>query len=377
MIASLALASLGLSQIAPARIRITGDEFDDLAPIAEFVQHAQVVQIGEATHGGAEFYTLKNRLVRYLHEKCGFKLLVLESGVLETGLAIAKRDSLAPKQLMDSTVFANFRWKESLPLFEYLKGKPELGVVGIDPQFSSDEVLPLVKSAVAAWDIELAEEIERRLGEGYGFMGLGAKPDEFRAKRDSYLKWLDSAIDRLQSRQDAKRRIDRRLAFLIGSFKDLRTYWNYEPDTPATNRFVLRDRIMASNAVGQIGSKKSIVWAHNGHLGKGLGYKVLGDYLKESYGAKTVSIGIFARRGEWYRHWQSDRQPWGAEPEGFEASFAPTDGAWFQTTKDMNKAVRAFEPENGGILQFVPRDRFDAVIVIDKISSPTKPGVDR
>lgn len=369
----LAIVALGiLGQAASASpIRISSDGYRDLEPIRQFVKGAQVVQLGEATHGGAQFYTLKTRLARFLHEKCGFDLLVLESGLLETGLAMAKRQEMAPKQLMESTVFANFRWQESLPLFDYLKTRPKLGAVGIDPQFSSDEVLTLVRSAVAPFDAELSGEIEKRLGEGYGFMGLTAKPDEFKAKRDAYLKWLSNAIDRLQARQDKGRRIDQRLDFLIRAFKDLRTYWNYEPETPATDRFLLRDRLMAANTVRQIETRKAIVWAHNGHIGKGLGYKVLGDYLKESLGAKTVSIGLFARRGEWYRHWQRDKQPWAADPNGFEAAFKPTEGAWFQTTQGMDQTVKAYEPENGGVLEFVPSQRFDAVIVLDALSAPT------
>lgn len=372
MLAYLSLAVLGAQTSAlPVKCSPEARDYKDLEFFRPLLRGNTLIQIGEATHGAAEFYQLKTRLVAYLHEHLGYNVLFLESGVLETTLAFRHRGKLSSSELMESSVFDNFRWKESLPLFEYLRTHPKLRVVGIDPQFSSDEVLPLVAGALRPYDSTLADEVQKRLGEGYQFMGLTGTPAEFKLARNRYLAWLDDAIARIK-RLKPKRADTDQMDLILNGFRDLRRYWDYEPSAAFLSRLAIRDEMMATNVVRLQGKDKGILWAHNGHIGKGLGYKITGDYLRERLKGKTYALGLFARGGDYFLHWQRKNGEWSTTPDGLEYKFPETGEAWFMDAKGFTKPLRAFEPENGGLIEFVPASRFDGIMIVTKVRPPTK-----
>jgi erythromycin esterase len=61
--------------------------FDDLQPLAAMVAHARVVAVGESAHFVREFRQLRQRLLRFLHQRCGFRVFAFEFGFSE-GFAI-------------------------------------------------------------------------------------------------------------------------------------------------------------------------------------------------------------------------------------------------------------------------------------------------
>lgn len=355
----------------PVPVSYSNSSLSDLDFLSAKLKGVQVVQLGEATHGGAEFYRLKTKLVRYLHEKLGYNILAIEAGMIETGLANHQRSKLTANEFLEATLFANYRWKETLPLFEYLKSQPDLKLIGIDPQFSSDELLTLSRDLIKPYDAILAAEAEKRLGEGYAFMGKTGQPDDFRRQRDSYLAWLKDFEARLG--KYSPKPFDREdWATLRRGVAGLQMYWNYEPETPPLTRFELRDTLMYQNLRAQIGKDKAILWAHNGHIGKGLGYPIVGDHLRKSLGSKTYALGLFAQKGEFFQHWTNTVLPWQTAVDGLEAQLPKTGEAWFMETAGMTSAMKAFEPENGGLLTFVPAERFDGILTVSSLTAPAK-----
>ena len=61
----------------------TQDDYADLAPLGEAIGDKRIVMLDELTHGEGNIYESKVRTVRYLHERKGFDLLVLESGLFD------------------------------------------------------------------------------------------------------------------------------------------------------------------------------------------------------------------------------------------------------------------------------------------------------
>ena len=61
--------------------------FDDLEPLAGLFRDARVVAVGESAHYVREFYLWRQRLLRFLAERCGFTVFAMESGFSE-GLAV-------------------------------------------------------------------------------------------------------------------------------------------------------------------------------------------------------------------------------------------------------------------------------------------------
>ena len=143
-------------RIAPG----TNDDFADLAPFGAAVGTARIVALDEQTHGGHEEFVLKTRLLRYLHERLGFDVLVLESGFFDVGRmqqaaqAGARLDDLAPGNIF----FMYSKSAEGRGLLQYVDATRAtahpLTLVGMDSQhsgaLSQKELVPRLAAFLAA-----------------------------------------------------------------------------------------------------------------------------------------------------------------------------------------------------------------------------------
>lgn len=366
-------------------IRIDAERFDDLAPLAQALKGVDLLQLGEATHGAAQFYTLKSRIVRFLHERAGFDTLLLESGFLEATLAGLDRPRHAAATMMEETAFVNFRWQEMLPLYERIAARPQLHFAGIDPQFTSDSLLDRVRSAVSPYDSVLAEELKKNLGGCYALFGQTQDRAKFDATRDGYFAWLETtraALGKIVPKREDRERWD----VLTRGLSVLKPYWNVPPDGLfGPDRNALRDRIMADHAAWLLARRRrprAILWAHNGHIGDVPWYPTTGHHLAKSRGRRSYALGVFAVEGTFYSHMTRKVEPWAAPDGGLERRLAGGDApAVFvdfrsqspEALAEFRKPMPAFEPENGGVFAFNAADRFDGVLLVRRISPPNRP----
>lgn len=149
-----------------------GDDFSDLQPLEKAIGTSRIVALGEQTHGGREEYLLKTRLLKFLHQKMGFDVLLLESGFYDIA-RLAQRiergeklDDIAPGNVF----FMYARTAEGRGMLQYFDrqralDKP-LALGGIDAQhtgeLSKTELLPRLREHLqgaapqlgsgAAWD---------------------------------------------------------------------------------------------------------------------------------------------------------------------------------------------------------------------------------
>ncbi|WP_373553137.1 erythromycin esterase family protein [Haliscomenobacter sp.] len=381
---------------------VDGNDFSDLAFLQEKLEDIRLVQIGESSHGAAEFYQLKTRLVEYLHQEMNFDVLVIEGGFGDINLAWLHQEDQDAKSLMYNSVFGNFRAEEMLPLFEYAKtqarGDRPLALAGPDCQSSSNYFNNFLIDFLRKYNTELSRDVE------YNFMttsllyGLIPDSTQLIAAIRTNERVINRVLDFLEN-NEAKIREDFPQKPLLAAFtrRALENYLEYWAlDYRAIRlqqQFALRDRIMAENLMWLADvaypNQKIIYWAHNAHIGTesnsvdifGKPLKMQGNYVADRFGKQVYNIGLYASGGELFRHWMRDVQPFkddsiGGIGERFgrlpkAINFLELRGQQPGKGKDwLFKPLPAFELESGGKILFTPTKKYDALIVVKKVKGP-------
>jgi erythromycin esterase len=130
--------------VVPVRTIDPEDEdFGDLEPLVERIGAARVVALGEQSHGDGATFLAKHRLIRFLHQRMGFDVLLWESGMFDCRrIDGALGAGLGAAQAALLGIFRIFGESgQVLPLLDYARStraslRPlEMG--GFDCQFSA------------------------------------------------------------------------------------------------------------------------------------------------------------------------------------------------------------------------------------------------
>jgi erythromycin esterase len=121
-----------------------GDEdFSDLEPLMDEIGSAAVVQLGEPSHGAGSNFAAKVRLIKFLHQRMGFDVLVWESGMhgmrrVQASLR-AGEDAVSAAQKGIFTIWSDT--EQVRPLLEYARASQSsehpLEMTGFDQQFTA------------------------------------------------------------------------------------------------------------------------------------------------------------------------------------------------------------------------------------------------
>jgi erythromycin esterase len=126
-----------VSSIDPAN-----EDFSDLEPLAAAIGDARIVQLGESSHSAGATFRAKVRLIKFLHQRMGFDVLVWESGLYDVGKT---NDAIrAGGDVSDAGMLGVFAiWsntEEVAPLWDYARDSwstsQPLEMTGYDMQFS-------------------------------------------------------------------------------------------------------------------------------------------------------------------------------------------------------------------------------------------------
>lgn len=268
------------------------------------LKDVQIVGYGEDTHGTAEFTILAKELMKYLSEKQGFKVFILETGFGE-GLYLndyiqGYRDDL--KNILEKH---NSTWRyktqEFYQLMDWLKKynqqhAEKIQLYGCEMQYVISDVNRIQEFLVKVQSNYKIDGFDKHIWQTFS---ESEKTDYF----ISYAKLKKHFFDNVTNFKSKSSEEEFEIAYhhveVLGQFV---TVIN---QNVIQRKHDFRDIYMAENIqwiMGFHGQKsKAFYWAHNAHVGDWVGngiVDVTGHQLKKMYGESYFSIATDFGVGE-------------------------------------------------------------------------------
>jgi erythromycin esterase len=310
----------------------------DLRAFKAMVGSARVVSLGEATHGTAEFFRMKHRLLRLLVEEMGFTAFAIEASFPDSEpindyVLHGRGDA---RQVLAGQGFWTWTTDEALDMVEWMRAyNRERGAAlsfrGFDMQHPAPALnavvayLGRVDRAAAARADELYDPY-RPFAEWSTVGSYRTAPAETRATCHANVAEVAAMLARERTRYEASSSARE----FADASRHARVVVQAEAFYAGTGS---RDASMAENALWlleQAGPNARIVlWAHNGHVQREPGaLDSMGAALDRQLGAQMLVVGFAFGQGTC-----TAVSPGGGLathtvpppiPESYEASFAGT-----------------------------------------------------
>jgi erythromycin esterase len=365
------------------------DDDADLGPLADAIGDARLVQLGEASHSAGSGFSAKARVVRFLHERLGFDVLIWEEGIFDLRLAhadLSRGD--APIDVVTRALRPGWAGAAELaPLFARTRASlattRPLELAGYDARFGADalERLPAWlrgvggalrdpahrRAAIALADDVLARHDGiARATEG----GIAPSDEQLAGFRDAASRLLDD----LATRRDAYERVHgrRETGFAERVIESLRT------DGPGR-----ADLVPAMSGAPEAGAAFARFW-HDRDL---QGARNLRWLLEEGYpGRKAVfwahNVHVMnAHCAEWFVDIAPDPIPGGMTPVGVPIADWLGDDVYTIGMTHFDGAVglpgeepQPIDPAAPGSLEARLHDRGETALFLDLRGTDDTPG---
>lgn len=368
----------------------------DLLPLSPWVAGADIIALGDGTHGTREFYTVKRRLVQFF---------------AEAGIA--------------RTVVFEGPWPEFLKLNEYIQGgdgdpREVLRTMKSYPFWKAEEIVEL-----AVWAREFNGS--RGAGERIEILGGDVLTDDPRAAADVVLEFLQgvdpvaasaatesyacvpasiktsaqcgtsitSVRVLLEQNADAWQgasslRSYQRALHTARVLEQVRGYYAVDP----LERDTWRDAHLADNVQWfsdvWTGSEGLVVWMHNEHIGNlpAIGqWKSMGQHLKERFDSRYLTVGTCMLNGTLRRYIGTETDVIAMQaplPSNYEVMFSragwsamavplfhPDNPEWLKGPGNLRFGTAGYRPS--GFLDHNPSyslpDKFDVILYIEETTA--------
>ncbi|WP_371563779.1 erythromycin esterase family protein [Streptomyces canus] len=299
----------------PLRTVEPGGDTRDLRPLDRMIADAEVVGVGEATHGSHDFFALKDRLFRHLVEKKGFRTFALEAP-WSTGLRLddyvvhGKGD---PRRIMREEFQRDYLWwnnTDYLRLVEWMRAynvrhpTDPVRFIGDDTAWTGPEVYDTVVARVAAADPASGERLNGLYRGLRPTVPTGTYIEAYLGK--PYAERREMA-ERTGEALELVRRVgadDRTVQDATAIDRTARQYaFDFEEPGQIAEAMRYRDQAMAANVLWwqRHSGTRVLLSAHDAHVGyesyDPASPKMQGAFLRDGLGASYVNIGMTFDRG--------------------------------------------------------------------------------
>jgi erythromycin esterase len=377
------------------------DDFADLRFFKNVIGERRLVQLGESGHGVGQFDSAKVRLIKFFHEQMGFDVIAFESSIYEC--FAANTNATNPVDMLQRSIFTVWATEEVLPLFDYIQATQRsdhpLLLAGFDTQISSPRGVAdrpaFLRRVIAAIDSGYADEVASFdttfVNALRGTRSDPAKWDESEAFYDRLDQFFREHHDELVEAfpGDPTPLIAERAAYsMVRYIRQLRAQAARPTDVGPEGAGAIRDAGMAENvtvlARDVYPDRKILIWAHNFHIRYANAsttsiQPTMGAVVAERFRPDLYTIGLYMNSGSAA---YNDRTIYLINPAisgSMEWVLANTGPAalfvdFLQQGQEQGNGWM-FQPvytrEWGtSPLTLVPREQYDGVLLIDRVTPP-------
>jgi erythromycin esterase len=156
------------------------DDFHDLEPFGKAIANSRIVILGEPTHGDGEVFSLKHRLIKYLHEKKGFDVVAWEAGLYDMSLVdeAMHQDNYTLTAIEDLGLLSFWKRNAQIrPILQYIKSSKKtsnpISIAGFDCQLTMSDKKKWVNDVISFFSdqrlrkVILSQELKNQFVTGY------------------------------------------------------------------------------------------------------------------------------------------------------------------------------------------------------------------
>lgn len=338
------------SNAIPIRAVEAGDGFEDLQPLKRVFRDVRFVGLGEATHGGREFFQFKHRMLEFLVKEMGFRVFAIEASYSAcqniNDYVMGKTDDGA--KALDSQGFWTWNTEEVRALMDWMRS--------YNSSASADRRIKF-----AGFDIQINDPGKARLLEYLKRVAPERLPETetfFKTNVEElgtaiFLRG-DQAKDELAKLKELKNQYNSLFVFLEingsqlaakssqAEYEQMREYARVivqylDSYSSRARGGVLRDQYMADNfrrlVEREPAGTRFVLWAHNGHITTGNNEgtdPAFGSHLRRFFGKDYYALGFSFNRGSFQAREAQPKDPTKRMLMSFTANAAPTDSIdWY------------------------------------------------
>ncbi|MGX5629836.1 erythromycin esterase family protein [Bacillus thuringiensis] len=300
------------SQANPLKTIEPSKPFEDLKPLKKMIGNAQYVGLGENTHGSSEIFTMKFRLVKYLVTEMGFTNFALEED-WGNGLKLNEYIQTGkgnPREFLKLL----YPTDEIIAMIEWMKdynadpsNKKKIQFIGLDLKTLDQGSFNKVIDYVRVHRPDLLAEVEENYKELSSFTGsiqeyMKLTPElkeKFKANAERVARLLNDENEQANTEIIPSEYIwAKATASAIEKFTTMLLPNDYPSIIKLHEQYLADHAMWAQETFGG----KTMVWAHNIHIAKGIIDEklypyVVGQFLKERLDNNYVTIGSTTTEG--------------------------------------------------------------------------------
>ncbi|HAS42313.1 MAG TPA: hypothetical protein DCS93_17680 [Microscillaceae bacterium] len=358
--------------------------------IDKAIKGKQIVALGEFNHGAKEVFYLRNKLIKYLHQKHQFRVILFESGIGELAWIDLKKSQLTPRQ-MTYGFLGGWRNQAFQELMQYVK-ENKLSVGGFDVQRFGGDFTHLLKDVATqhSLDTALYASLEKRFTSVS--RALKSRKTQYEAIQPATDQLIQDYRQLLNALTIYNKKESKTLPIVRQTLLNRVHYLNFRLKFVQKKnwhqRWIARDSAMANNVMwladNVFKGQKIILVAHNFHVAKfNQKEEVMGEFLAKKYGDQMYVLGAFAAKGSYHGNYGNTRKMKAPDTKASDLKHyinALPDYAYFlPIPKKKTKGNQwLFKPIivndtfinlNGG-KKMVLAAYFDGLLLLDRVSPP-------